>query len=200
MKKFFFLVFFLFLNLQSSAKADNIKEFEIEGISIGDSLLKFVNKETILSSRKYTYADEEFYSLDIWDDSFKDYQAIQFHLKKDDKDFEIYGLSGALVFGETGVYYPQSKKECADKKNMVERDIDKLFVNVPKDSNNFVGQGDYDPEAIRQETYYTLDNGEVWLQCVTWGKKAKKKHNIMDNLRITILSSYFFEWMQTKAY
>lgn len=193
------LSFFLF-SFQSWTKADDISELQIEGISIGDSLLEFVKKQKILSSRKYTYADDEFYSLDIWDDSFKDYPVIQFHLKKGDKNYKVYGVSGALIFGETGVYYPQSEKECAEKKNIVESDIDKLFINASKDSNNFIGQADYDPEAIRQDTYYRLDNGEVWLQCVTWGKKAKKKHNIMDNLRITILSDYFFQWMQTKAY
>ena len=200
MKKFILFLLFLFLNLQLLAKANDISELEIEGISIGDSLLEFVNKQKILSSRKYTYADDEFYSLDIWDDSFKDYPVIQFHLKKGDKNYEIHGVSGALIFGETGVYYPQSEKECAEKKNTVERDIDKLFINASKDSNKFIGQADYDHEAIRQDTYYRLDNGEVWLQCVTWGKKAKKKHNIMDNLRITILSNHFFQWMQTKAY
>lgn len=86
------------------------------------------------------------------------------------------------------------------KKNIIEKDIDKLFVNAQKDSTKFVGQAGYDPEALREDTYYRLDDGEVWLQCVTWGKKAKKKHNIMDNLRITILSNQFYKWMQTKAY
>ena len=198
--RIFLSVLILIFGLQSWTKADDISELEIEGISTGDSLLEFVDKEKILSSRKYTYADDEFYSLDVWDDSFKDYPVIQFHLKKGDKNYQIYGLSGALIFGEAGVYYPQSEKECAEQKNTVEKDIDKLFMDAPKNSNKFVGQSDYDPESIRQETYYTLDNGEVWLQCVTWGKKAKKKHNIMDNLRITILTNNFFEWMQTKAY
>ena len=198
--KILLTIIIFILSIQSWTKADTISELEIEGISIGDSLLKFVNKESILSSRKYSYADDEFYSLDIWDDAFEDYPVIQFHLKSDDNDYKIYGLSGALVFGEAAVYYPQSEKECAEKKNIIEKDIDKLFVNAQKDSTKFVGQAGYDPEALREDTYYRLDDGEVWLQCVTWGKKAKKKHNIMDNLRITILSNQFYKWMQTKAY
>ena len=109
------ILFFLVFSFQSWTKADDISELEIEGISIGDSLLKFVKKEKILSSRKYTYADDEFYSVDIWDDSFKDYPVIQFHLKKADKNYEIHGVSGALIFGETGVFYPQSEKEWEEK-------------------------------------------------------------------------------------
>ncbi len=199
MKKLILLLVLL-LSTQVTTKADTISVLQIEGIGIGDSLLKFVDKSIILSSRKYTYKDDEFYSLDVWDDKFKDYPAIQFHLKKNDSNYIVHGLSGALLFGEEGKHYPQSEKQCKEKKNIVESDIDKLFISAQKDSNDFVGQGDYDPDAIRQETYYTLDDGQVWLQCATWGKKAKKKHNIIDNLRITILSNEFYKWMQEKAY
>ena len=184
----------------TSSKADDIRDFQIEGISIGDSLLKFVDKNTILSSRKYTYKDDKFYSLDIWSEKFQNYEVIQFHLKKNDNNYKIHGLSGALLFGKSSRYYPESEKLCKEKKNSIEIEIDKLFENAKKYSKNFVGQGSYDPEVIRQETYFLMDSGQVWLQCATWGKKAKVKHNIIDNLRISILSNEFDKWMTNEAY
>ncbi len=39
--KIFLSIFFVILSLQSWTKADDIKDFEIEGISIGDSALDF---------------------------------------------------------------------------------------------------------------------------------------------------------------
>ena len=44
------IILFLVLvfNLQSWAKADDIKDFEIEGISIGDSLLEYFNRNEFL--------------------------------------------------------------------------------------------------------------------------------------------------------
>ena len=200
MIKKFLVILLLSSFLISPLKADDIKDFEIEGISIGDSLLKFVDKNTILSSRKYTYKDDKFYSLDIWSEKFREYQAIQFHLKKNDNNYKIHGLSGALLFGKSSTYYPESEKLCKEKKNSIEIEIDKLFENAKKYSKNFVGQGDYDPEVIRQETYFLTDSGQVWLQCATWGKKAKVKHNIIDNLRISILSNEFDKWMTNEAY
>ena len=62
MRIFFATVLIFIFSLQSWTKADDIRDFQIEGISVGDSLLKFVDKNTILSSRKYTYKDNEFYT------------------------------------------------------------------------------------------------------------------------------------------
>ena len=188
------------LFLITPSQANDIRDFQIEGISVGDSLLKFVDKNTILSSRKYTYKDNEFYTLDIWSEKFKEYPVMQFHLKNNDNNYQIHGFSGALIFGKSSIYYPESEKLCKEKKNSIEIEIDKLFKNAKKYSRDGVGQGDYDPEAIRHETYFILNDGQVWLQCVTWGKTAKKKHNIMDNLRISIVSNEFDKWMTNKAY
>ena len=81
------VVTLLIFNFQSLTKADDIREFQIEGISIGDSLLKFVDKKTILSSRSYTYKDDKFYTLDIWSEKFQEYPVIQFHLEKNSRHF-----------------------------------------------------------------------------------------------------------------
>ena len=41
---YLFLVLVLTFNFQSLTKADDIRDFEIEGISIGDSLLNFMTE------------------------------------------------------------------------------------------------------------------------------------------------------------
>ena len=53
------------LSFQSWTKADDISEFEIEGISVGDSLLDHFTTKTINSARKYEYKNDKFYGLDI---------------------------------------------------------------------------------------------------------------------------------------
>ena len=81
--------------------ADDIRDFQIEGISIGDSLLDFMNESEIKNksneihyykSRKYVYY---FYpSLDF----LKTYDALQVTVKGNDKDYKIYGLDGVINF------------------------------------------------------------------------------------------------------
>ena len=105
---------------------------------------------------------------------FGDYDAIQFHLKKNDKQYTIYGLSGVFLFGPVAKHYPQSEKECSLKKDIIENEIENFFKNAKKQKNNLIGQKGYDPEVVRQETFYILKDGVVGLQCATWEKKAKK--------------------------
>ncbi|MBL6758554.1 MAG: hypothetical protein ISQ17_02265 [Pelagibacteraceae bacterium] len=192
---------FLIFNLLiiNPISADDIRDLQIEGISIGDSGLKHVSENTITTSRHTTYKDDSFYSVDIME-KFGEYDAIQFHLKKGDKKYIIYGISGAFLFGEASKYYPKSEKECKNKSLGIEKDLNSFFSNAKKQSSREIGVGHADPGVIRQDTYYFLDTGQVWLQCYTFSKKFKKKENAYDNLRLTILSEEFRLWMNTKAY
>ena len=45
--KIFLSVLIVFFSLQSWTKANDIRDFEIEGISIGDSLLDFLERRNI---------------------------------------------------------------------------------------------------------------------------------------------------------
>jgi len=194
-KLLIYLLFILF-SFQSWTSADDIRDFEIEGISIGDSLLDHFKIKTIKSARKYTYKDNKFYSIDIWSDRFNQYAAIQFHLKKNDKKYIIQSLSGTLVFGQLGIYDSKSKDECKNKKKLIMNSVSSLFPNADVQSFDDLNSDDgYGQKALRSETYYVLDFGEVWIQCVTWGKITKKKENLYDNLRFTLLTPDFIKFM-----
>ncbi len=198
MKKF--IVFLIFnLLIINPSQADDIRDLQIEGMSIGDSALKHFNENTLTTSRYTTYKDDAFYSVDIME-KFGEYDAVQLHLKKNDKKYIIYGVSGAILFGEAAVYYPESEKECKNRSLEIERDFNNLFLNAKKQSGRDVGVGHSDPGVIRQDTYYFLDSGQVWLQCYTYSKKFKRKENAYDNLRVTILGEEFRVWMSSKAY
>ena len=193
------IVLILNLSIIYPALTNEIEDFQIAGISLGDSALNLVSENTIATSRHYTYKDDEFYSVDIME-KFGQYDALQFHLKKGDKKYIIYGVSGAILFGEAAKYYPKSEKECKNKSLEIEKDLDSLFLNTKKESRRRVGFGHPDPKVIRQDTYYILDAGQVWLHCYTFSKEFKEKENTYDNLRLTILSDEFRVWMNTKAY
>lgn len=198
MNKLLIYLLFILFSFQSWTSADDIRDFEIEGISIGDSLLDHFKIKTIKSARKYTYKDNKFYSIDIWSDRFNQYAAIQFHLKKNDKKYIIQSLSGTLVFGQLGIYDSKSKDDCKNKKKLIMNSVSSLFPNADVQSFDDVNSDDgYGQKALRSETYYTLDFGEVWIQCITWGKITKKKENLYDNLRFTLLTPDFIKFMNS---
>ena len=92
MKKLSTYLFLIFFSFSAPSFADDIRDFQIEGMSIGDSLLDYVNLETIKNSRQYTYKNDKFYSLDLILDKFANYFAVQIHLKKDDKNIKYMVL------------------------------------------------------------------------------------------------------------
>jgi len=56
MKRLFTYLFIIFFTLQAPSLADDISEFEIEGMSIGDSLLDYMTKKEIKSYKiKYPF-------------------------------------------------------------------------------------------------------------------------------------------------
>jgi hypothetical protein len=99
------------LLLSGNANADNIKDFQIEGMSIGDSLLKYYSEKDIKKSidKKQGYKDKSFVRGVICKSNAKHsfckvkkdlvtYDAVQFHFKKKDKEYELFMISGIKDF------------------------------------------------------------------------------------------------------
>ena len=60
MKKLFFIIIILF-KIQFTANEDDIMDFELEGMSIGDSLLTYFSNEEIQSMEKVFYPGSDKY-------------------------------------------------------------------------------------------------------------------------------------------
>ena len=67
--RIFLTVFIIIFSLQSWIKADDIRDFEIEGMSVGDSLLNYMSLEKINSSKRNYFDDQrKYYVVGIADD------------------------------------------------------------------------------------------------------------------------------------
>ena len=75
----FIAVLVLIFSFQSWTKADDIRDFEIEGMSIGDSLLDFFSEEEIRYKKNdaFHYINNKFLIIGIEDSSFTTYEIVQ---------------------------------------------------------------------------------------------------------------------------
>ncbi len=95
--RIFITILVLIFSFQFLAKANDINDFEIEGISIGDSLLDYYSKDKIINSKlKDQYKSKKFYAISIEDNKFENYDAMYFQLKANDNNFIIYSMSGII--------------------------------------------------------------------------------------------------------
>ena len=82
MKKLIKTLFFIIF-LTSVAQADDITDYEIEGMRIGESALKYFNKNEIKKNIQNYYFNKEV--LPVWitfDYKIYTYDGVQFHYKK----------------------------------------------------------------------------------------------------------------------
>ena len=100
MKRLLLIIIFTF-SFQSLAKADDIRDFEIEGISVGDSLLdyfslseikRFDDYDDLPSNMKFRIATTTKKNFN----KMKMYDAMTFYYKPEDKNFIIYAIGGNL--------------------------------------------------------------------------------------------------------
>ena len=107
----FIAVLFLIFSLQSWTKADDIRDLQIEGISIGDSLLDYLTKDEIKKELNndditFFYKNNTFASITTFyalGSNFVTYEDVGVVLKPDDKNFIIHGLEGTLSFEDKDI-------------------------------------------------------------------------------------------------
>ena len=87
------LILILTFSFQSLTKAEGIRDFQIEGMSLGDNLLNYFTKNQIINNLANYYNDKE-YSVTELNSANLDYFIIQVHYKKEGKKFIIYALDG----------------------------------------------------------------------------------------------------------
>ena len=124
MKRLSLYLFLLLFTLQTPSLADDISDFQIEGMSIGDSLLdyfseKLVNKNKIEGPR----GKGKFYKNIIIDSKFNEYDFIEFYLKTNDKKYKIYAISALID-------YDDQIDKCKIKKTDIIKSLEKSFLSL----------------------------------------------------------------------
>ena len=80
------LIFILTFSFQILVKADDIRDFEIEGISIGDSLLDFFSEEEINNNIEDYYNDNKYKLTEFYKPkNFTQYDSLKFHYNSKDQ-------------------------------------------------------------------------------------------------------------------
>ena len=85
-------------SFQSLSNADDIKDFEIEGMSIGDSLLNFYNENDISKALDESYEDKVYLSKTFHKSNLKIYEAIQITYKTNDIKKMIVSIVGVISY------------------------------------------------------------------------------------------------------
>jgi len=188
MKKFL-VILILILTFQTQSQADDIRDFEIEGMSIGDNALDYFSKNQIKEDKVNYYKDNEF-SVSLLSISSNIYDKVEIHYKINEQKFILYGVSGII-------FYKKKIQNCKKQQNKIESDVSKMFKNTKKEINTSKHAGDKSGKSTTTTIYYNFNSGDrIHITCTDWSKKME----YTDNLRVDLISKELWIWIQTKAY
>ena len=192
------LVLILTFSFQTLTKADDIRDFEIEGMSIGDSLLDYMSKSEIKKEIKstknhYKYLKKSTKYREVYifqPNNFKNYQTASLMFKQKDNNYKI-----AFVRGMKD--YIENLNGCFSQLNEIAKEIESSITNLTKDVREGKSKLDKSGKSISYNTVYTLRSGdEIVLVCNNWDEKLRKKNNWTEGLSVVIRTKEVGNWLR----
>jgi len=184
-KKYSYLIIIFLFFFNTIAKADDIKDFEIEGMSIGDSLLQYKSLNEIklgTDEKIYSYKkDKKFVQANFDTKLTSDtYEVVLIEYKKNDKNYTIYGLTGKIISS-----YKNDMKGCYKKQDKVFDELAKLFINqkIISKGRTVSHQADKSGKSKVRLSSLKFSQGDyVLVACYDWHKDMPYESNFKINL------------------
>jgi len=203
MKKLLALLFSLFFLSSPSVFANSIYDLEIEGISIGDSLLDYMTENDVLRGIQvtkdwYYYLNEPYKYAEVEvqiDSRIYDYVSVfvknnstnQYVSIKDEK-FTILGIRGSM----TNI---KDLNNCIQERNEIIEIFSQILPNREKTKEIYPNGSDPSGKSIIDAIYLDkLPNEGIRISCVDWEETYRIKNNYLDNLSVIIENAEIIDW------
>ena len=196
MKKLLAIVI-LSLFLITPSQADDIRDFQIEGISIGDSALNYMDKKKLINTMQYGFESKEFAFIEIKKKS-DTYDEILLLFKPDDKKFIVHSISARIL-------YPKDANSCYVQQKKITKELFELFKNKAKkdDQGTYNYKADKTGKSKVTTINFLLDSGGLaHVGCYKFSKEFRKERNFSEvgMLSIAVASKEYSEFQKNRAY
>ena len=202
MKKLLLLLFSLFfvnspavLAEEFTYEEEKMRNFEVLGMSIGDSLLDFMPEVDILygiekykSSNRYSYLKEPHKFLEITVPKQEDYlyDGAQVFIKNTmPRDYTIYGIRGYR-------YYIEDFDACIKRRNQIVEILTDFFPDAE------TGSGVYEDNKSITDTFsigYPAKNRIIDVFCKDLEETYRLKNNLQEGLTFVVRNKEFSDWV-----
>ena len=185
MRLIFKILISLLISLNSFA---DIKQYEIEGMSIGDSALNFYSENEILKKQENYFRQKSVKASEFENKGLYDY--IQLMYKSKDKTYSIVGISALISMDVNkceGILEEEAVKISSSFGSDLKRDYGKRKIKHSYDKSG--------KSFIIEKKYKFSNNDELIIACYYWSDKIKNKDGYNDNFRVSLRSKYYSNFL-----
>lgn len=188
------LFLFLILFINSHVQAENIKDFQIGGLSLNDSLLDtFTEKEIKKGKRKSGFKSKK-YSMYAFFGDFNPYDQLVIYTERKDKSYIIKSVAGFMKF-------EKNWEGCLKEQEVISNQVQKLFSNTKKTVKEFAHPNDKTGNSLEKDVIFALNTGEeIGSACQKWGKKYKAKRSKIDTIQVFMDTREYATWLRSQGH
>ena len=206
MKKLLILLFSLFLLSSPSVFADDISDFEIEGISIGDSLLDYMTEDEILKEieiRKDWYSflkEPSKYSHIYLLKDFLIYDEVSFFIKNNSTNKYLTNKSEKykILLLAGSIDYIEDIDGCMKERDEVAEIISDMFPNSSKEEYSYSHGADPSGKSMKYDVIFQHDSGaEIEVSCDNFEENYRIKNNSTEGLNLSISTAETTNWLMS---
>ena len=186
--RIFIGILILIFSLQSWTQADDIRDFQIEGMSLYESGLKYFTKSRIKKNEEDYYKKKTYKTATISSPKFKIYEDVQISYKTNDNKFILLDISGIV---------DKKYKSCISEIKKISLDFDQMFPNTKFEKLlEYKNSSDKSGDSKISDMFWEFENGDkILLACYKFDTQYGKDNGFVDELRITISSDEFDEFL-----
>lgn len=186
MKKFFVIII-LSLRIITPSQADDVQNFQIEGMNIGDSLLDYFSTKQIDNFYNYDQlpSDMKYRIVDIYPSNkikFNTYDSLQISYKPKDKKYIIHQISGIIDC--------RKNTDCQSKLRKIENDLNNIFTNNKKTKSVLKHPDDKSGKSYVNITQFLVNNGTIELAFYDFSNET----DFYDSVRVLINTFDVVKW------
>jgi len=182
------LIFILILNFQSFSKADDISDFEIEGMSINKSVLDFMSVNEVLDNTLPYFETKRKYYITSILSNLKLYDQVEIYLKSNDNKFIIKTIVAGLFIDDLD--------QCLKKKKVIVKDLDQIFSNIKKLSGSKKHEADPTGKSIHYIDQYNLGYpNHIRVECTQFSDQMINSGMAQNSLNVVVMTKEINDWI-----
>ena len=204
MKKLLVLLFSFFFLSSSYVFADDISDFQIEGISIGDSLLDYMTEEKILKEIERTkdwyshLKEQNKYASVYLRGEFLNYDYLGFIIKNSSSNTYVSNKNEKYtilsITGETE--YIENFDGCIQKRDEIAEIFSKSFTNADRFQEIREIPSDPSGKSIVDLVDFKFDSGNsVMVYCTDYDETIRLKKKMQEGLVVVLMLDEINEWV-----